>query len=301
MITALELPERLFPPLVDPGTRIGTVQAGPQVPTGLVGTPVLSVASHDTASAVVAVPAQGTDFAYISSGTWSLVGVELPAPVLTEQARRADFTNEAGLDDSIRFLRNVSGLWLLAQSLETWRRAGAGLPGLPGLLAQAALLPAWRTVIDVEDPRLIPPGDMPSRIMALAAEAGEPVPETPVKVVRTILDGLALAYRRNVCLAGDLSGTEIGVVHIVGGGSQNTLLCQLTADALGIPVLAGPAEAAALGNALVQARALGVELPDLAAMRDLVARTHPPQRYLPRPDTGIDAAAARLQRQLTPA
>jgi rhamnulokinase len=258
------------------------------------GVPVVAVGSHDTASAVVGVPAGDEDVAFISSGTWSLVGLELDKPVLGEAARAADFTNEGGVDGTIRFLKNVMGLWVLSESVRTWadqRIAGADLPTL---LAIAADAPAVRTVIDIDDPRLLPPGDMPARIAAIAQESGEPVPRTPVAVTRCILDSLALAYRRNLRRAAELAGRRVDVVHVVGGGSQNRLLCQLTADACEVPVLAGPAEAAALGNVLVQARTLGADLPDLAAMRDLVRRTHEPRRHVPRPDVDWAAAESRL-------
>lgn len=289
------LPWSILPPLRSPGQVLGPVRPAVAAELGLAGeVPVIAVASHDTASAVVGVPAASDAFAYVSSGTWSLVGVELDQPVLTEAARLAGFTNEAGLDDTVRLLRNVMGLWVLSESLRSWRGRRAGLPGLPGLLAEAANEPALRTVVDIDDPRLLAPATatdpMPERLRALAARAGEPVPDTPAAVVRTIVDSLALAYRRTVRRAVELSGREVEVVHIVGGGSRNALLCQLTADACGLPVLAGPAEAAALGNALVQARGLGADLPDLAAMRALVRRTHEVVRFEPRP--GLDWAAA---------
>ena len=244
--------------------------------------------SHDTASAVVGVPAGDESFAYISSGTWSLVGLELDAPVLTEDARLADFTNETGVDGTIRFLRNVMGLWVLSECVREWGE------DLPALLAGAAAATGLRTVVDIDDVRLLPPGDMPARLVALAAEAGEPVPDTPVAMTRCVLDSLALAYRRQVRTACRLAGREISVVHVVGGGAHNDLLCRLTADACGVPVLAGPTEAAALGNVLVQARALGADLPDLRAMRALVRRTHDVRRH--EPDLGLDwdAAARRL-------
>jgi rhamnulokinase len=181
------------------------------------------------------------------------------------------------------------GLWLLSESLRTWAAQGQDVD-LPTLLSDAAGATPLRTVLDIDDASLLPPGDMPQRLRDLARAAGEPVPETPVEVARTILDSLALAYRRNVRLAATLADREVNVVHVVGGGSQNALLCQLTADACGLPVLAGPAEAAALGNALVQARALGADLPDLPAMRSLVRRTHDVVRYEPR--SGLDWAAA---------
>jgi sugar (pentulose or hexulose) kinase len=195
------------------------------------------------------------------------------------------------------------GLWVLSESLRTWADKRLRDVTLPSLLAGAAAAPALRTVVDIDDPRLLAPGDLPSRIQDLAREAGEPIPRTPVAITRTILDSLALAYRRNVRLAASLAGRDVDVVHVVGGGSQNELLCQLTADALGVPVLAGPAEAAALGNGLVQARALfslegRADLPDLPAMRALVRRTHDVRRYEPRSGSGTDwdTAEARLPR-----
>ncbi|MFT4287856.1 rhamnulokinase [Nocardioides sp.] len=291
----LALPWAILPRLRDPGTIVGSLLPAVAASVGAVDVPVIAVGSHDTASAVVGVPATGERFGYISSGTWSLVGLELAAPVLTEEARLANFTNEGGVDGTIRFLKNVMGLWVLSESVRTW--AAAGVPAdLPTLLAGAAAVSPLRTVVDIDDPSLLPPGDMPERLRSLARAAGEPVPESPAEVVRTILDSLALAYRRNLRRACTLSGREIDVVHIVGGGSQNTLLCQLTADACGLPVLAGPAEAAALGNALVQARTLGASLPDLDAMRALIRRTHDLVRYQPRPGLDWDTAERRVSR-----
>lgn len=292
----LGLPWAILPPIRDAGEVIGPLlnDAGRQV--GLRGrVPVIAVGSHDTASAVVGVPATEADFAYISSGTWSLVGLELDRPVLTEAARLADFTNEVGVDGTNRFLKNVMGLWVLSECIRTWtdqRLAGTDLVSLLSAAAQARPL---LSVVDINDPRLLPPGDMPSRIAALAREAGEAVPSTPVTIARCVLDSLALAYRRHLREAAELAGRGIGVVHVVGGGAQNHLLCQLTADACGAPVLAGPAEAAALGNVLVQARTLGVDVPDLAAMRSLVRRTHELRRFEPRPGVGDwDAAESRI-------
>jgi sugar (pentulose or hexulose) kinase len=282
----LDIPAALLPPLRDPGSVIGPVlaSAAPE----LAGVPLIAVGSHDTASAVVGVPAGDEPFAYISSGTWSLVGLELDVPVLTEEARLADFTNEGGVDGTIRFLRNVTGLWVLSECLREWPE------DLATLLAAAAEAPPLRTVVDIDDPRLLSPGDMPARVALLAQEAGEPVPHSPVAMTRCIVDSLALAYRRQVRTACRLAGREISVVHVVGGGSQNALLCDLTADALGLPVLAGPTEAAALGNVLVQARALGADLPDLRAMRDLLRRTQQVRRHEPRAGLDWDAAERRL-------
>ena len=295
----LDIPWSILPPLRDPGTVIGPVL--PEVAAGLDiegPVPVIGVASHDTASAVVAVPAADDSFAYISSGTWSLVGLELDSPVLTEEARLADFTNEGGLDGTVRFLKNVTGLWVLSECVRAW--AGRGVPGadLASLLGGASSAAPLRTVIDINDVSLLPPSTatdpMPERVAALARAAGEPEPLTPGEITRCVLDSLALAYRRHLNRAMALAHRSVDVIHVVGGGSQNHLLCQLTADACGLPVLAGPAEAAALGNALVQARTLGADLPDLPAMRDLVRRTHELRRHDPRPGPDWEAAEARL-------
>jgi len=210
------------------------------------------------------------------------VGFELDGPVLTTAAREADFTNEAGVDGTVRFLRNVMGLWILSECLRHWAEQGTPGSDLSTVLAAAADLPPSSGVVDVDDHRLLPPGDMPARVAALAAEAGLEVPQSPGEYSRLVLDSLAAAYRRNVLTAAELAGVQPEVVHIVGGGSENRLLCQLTADACGLPVVAGPKEAAALGNVLVQARALGVEMTTLTEMRALVRDTQPLVRYEPR-------------------
>ncbi len=294
----LGLPWSILPPLRDAGSLVGPVRAEVAADLGIgADVPVVAVGSHDTASAVVAVPASGSDFGYISSGTWSLVGLELDAPVLSEEAREADFTNEGGVDGTVRFLKNVMGLWVLSECLKAWQGRGTPATDLASLLAGASTAAPLRTVVDINHPSLLGPGSatdpMPERVVALARDAGEPLPQTPGEITRCVLDSLALAYRRHLRTAARLAGRHLEVVHVVGGGSHNHLLCQLTADALGVPVLAGPGEAAALGNALVQARALGAELPDLAAMRALVRETHDVRRHDPRSGLDWDAAERR--------
>jgi rhamnulokinase len=292
LIDALGLPRTLFPPLRQPGDRLGVLRDDVLAETGLAGpVPVTAVGSHDTASAVVGVPASGDRFAYVSCGTWSLVGVELEKPVLTEASRAAGFTNELGVDGSVRYLRNVMGLWLLQESQRTW--AAAGLPAdLPELLAGAARVPAFTALVDPDDARFLPPGDMPARIAAYCTGTGQTPPQSQAETVRCILDSLALAYRRSVRRAAELSGRSVENVHLVGGGARNTLLCQLTADACGLPVMAGPVEAAAIGNALVQARAGGVLSGGLAELRALIRRTSDVQVHLPRADAEAAWSAA---------
>jgi sugar (pentulose or hexulose) kinase len=296
LIDRLGLPAHLFPPLRRPGERLGELRPDVLAETGLAGpVPLTAVGSHDTASAVVGVPADGERFGYVSCGTWSLVGVELEKPVLTEASRRAGFTNELGVDGTVRYLRNVMGLWLLQESLRTW--SAAGLPAdLPALVAAAAQVPAFPAVVDPDDPRFLPPGDQPARIAAYCRETGQTPPQSQAETVRCVLDSLALAYRRTLREAAALSGRDVDVVHLVGGGVRNTLLCQLTADACGVPVVAGPVEAAALGNALVQARAAGVVTGGLADLRALLRATQETRTYLPSggPDAW-DAAERRLR------
>ncbi|TXS54364.1 rhamnulokinase [Streptomyces sp. t39] len=282
----------LFPPLRSPGDAAGTLLPEVLADTGLTGpVPVTAVGSHDTASAVAGVPAAGVDFAYIATGTWSLVGLELDEPVLTEASRRANFTNELGVDGTVRYLRNVMGLWLLQECMRTW--ADQGDPQELGpLLAEAAQLPPLRFVVDAGDPAFIAPGDMPRRIADACAATRQPVPRTPAEFTRCVLDSLALAHRETVARARALSGRRVEVVHVVGGGARNALLCQLTADACGLPVVAGPAEAAALGNVLVQARAAGALSGSLSDLRALLRSTQELDHYTARPDGAAWAAAA---------
>lgn len=278
---ALGLPKELFPPIVQPGESIGTVLPEIAARTGLpADTVVVAVGSHDTASAVAAVPALQEDFAYISSGTWSLVGVELQSPVLTEASRMANFTNERGVDGSIRYLRNVGGLWLLSECQRAWAAAGYRQE-LNALLDAAAALPAGGAQINPDSPQFIAPDNMPDRIRAAVQATGGLLADRPAAVVRCILDSLASGYARTITDAERLSGLRTSVVHIVGGGSQNRLLCQLTADATGKTVVAGPVEATALGNILVQARAAGHASGGLRELRRLVASSTSLHRYEP--------------------
>ncbi|MDT7575717.1 MAG: rhamnulokinase [Pseudonocardiales bacterium] len=283
LIEALGLPSGLLPDVVAAGEVLAPLT--PEV-RGEIGVEqellVTTVGSHDTASAVVGVPARTARFGYISCGTWGLVGVELAAPVLTEASRQANFTNERGVDGTIRYLRNVMGLWLLSESLRAWSLRGVDVD-LGKVLAVAAALPAGGPRIDPDDPVFLPPGDMPARIAAACRKKGTPLTDPePGGVVRCILDSLAAAFASAVAQAEQLSGQPVEVVHIVGGGSQNTLLCQLTADAVRRPLIAGPVEATALGNLLVQARTHGVLSGDLAALRKRVRDASELQLYEPR-------------------
>ncbi|MFI7637065.1 rhamnulokinase family protein [Nonomuraea sp. NPDC049400] len=288
LIKQLGLPAELFPPLRQPGEAVGGLRRDVAAEIGW-SAPVRAVGSHDTASAVAAVPASGPAFAYISCGTWSLAGVELPEPVLTPESRAANFTNEAGIDGTVRYLRNVMGLWLLQECLRAWPGSDLG-----ELLKAAAAERPFAAVVNPDEPVFLPPGDMPARIAAECRRTGQRPPSSPAGYVRCVLESLALGHRLAVRQAMELSGRDVEVVHLVGGGSRNELLCRLTADACGLPVVAGPAEATALGNVLVQARAAGL-VSDLAEMRSLVASSQPLRRYEPSGDASAwDEAAARL-------
>ncbi|KJL41819.1 MULTISPECIES: rhamnulokinase [Microbacterium] len=286
----LELAARLgietsvLPPLVDPGVVLGTLHGEARE---RVGAPleVVAVGSHDTASAVVAVPLSTPDAAYISCGTWGLVGVELDGPVVSDAAREANFTNEGGVDGRVRFLHNVTGLWLLSEAVRTWEAEDGAAIDLPALLDAAASVSGDVPLFDANDPRLSAPGDMPARIAAVLGEAGAPAPATREAFARTIVESIAQAFADAVATAGRLTDRDIDVIHIVGGGALNRLLCQATADRSGLPVLAGPVEATALGNVLVQARAHGWFGPDatLEDLRRVVAASVSPDRYEPRP------------------
>ncbi|MFB7251328.1 rhamnulokinase family protein [Microbacterium sp. NPDC056234] len=277
----LGIPSGILPPLVDPGTAIGTLRPELAERIGK-DLPVVAVGSHDTASAVVAVPLSTADSAYISCGTWGLVGVELAEPVLTDAARDANFTHERGVDGRFRFLHNVTGLWLLSETVRAWEAEDGAPIGLPDLLDAAGAVTGDIPLFDANDPALSAPGDMPARIAAVLASSGTRVPEGRAAFARSIIESIAQAFAEAVRTAGDLSGRELDAIHLVGGGSLNRLLCQATADRSGLPVLAGPVEATALGNVLVQARALGAAPATLEELRALVALTHQPTRFDPR-------------------
>ncbi|MDT0266069.1 rhamnulokinase family protein [Streptomyces sp. DSM 44915] len=285
----------LFPPLRRPGDPAGELLPEVLRACGLRGpVPVTAVGSHDTASAVVGVPAQDERFAYIATGTWSLAGLELDRPVVTEESRRANFTNELGVDGTVRYLRNIMGLWLLQECLREWADGGVE-PELGPLLAAAERVPGPRSVVDAGAAEFIAPGGMPERIAAACRRTGQPVPNGRAELVRCVLDSLALAHRAAVADATRLAGTEVSVVHVVGGGAHNAPLCQLTADACGLPVVAGPTEAASLGNVLVQARAAGRVRGGLPELRSLLRASESPRRFTPRGDRAAwDRAARRV-------
>ncbi|MCY4089876.1 MAG: rhamnulokinase [Caldilineaceae bacterium] len=269
LLDALGIPLRLFPEVVQPGTRLGTYE----------GIPVIAPACHDTGSAVAGVPVQAKNFAYISSGTWSLVGLEVAQPVVNEAALAVNASNEGGVYGTFRLLKNVMGLWLLQQCRAAWESAGRAY-SYPQLVALAETADPLRSFVDPDDGRFLPPGDHPAHIRDFCALSGQPLPQSDAAIARCVFESLALAYRDVFIELGSLTGRKIEVIHVVGGGSRNRLLNQFTADATGIPVLAGPGEATVIGNALVQLISLG-ELANLEEGRQLVSEIGALERFEP--------------------
>ncbi len=285
----------LMQEIVRPGTRLGPLTREVSGQTGCTA-PVVAVGTHDTASAVAAVPAAGPRFAYISSGTWSLVGAEVEAPVLSDGAERANFTNEGGVYGTFRLLRNVTGLWLVQGCRRRW-----GLEGREAysqLTEAAASAEPLVAMVDPDDPAFFNPPDMVAAIERRLAETGQRTPATPGALVRCILESLALKYRQVLETLAAIRGQEAEVVHIVGGGSNNALLCQFTADATGLPVVAGPAEGTSIGNILVQAITAGA-IASLEEGRAVVRRSFEPAFYAPRDREAWDRAFRRFV-DLTP-
>jgi rhamnulokinase len=303
LLARLELPPRLFPPVVPSGTRLGPLRPALAQECGLPAMEVVAGCSHDTGAAVAAVPASTPpagskpagppDWAYLSSGTWSLMGVELPAPLINARCRELNFTNEIGYGGSIRLLKNISGLWLVQECRRAWAAAGHDLD-YAALTQLAAAAPPFVSFVDPTDARFLSPGGMPEKIAAFCRETGQPAPGDPGAFVRCALESLALLYRRTLRQIEQLIGGKIQRLHIVGGGSKNSLLNQFTADALQIPILIGPVEATAAGNVLIQALALG-HLPSLAAARQIVHRSFPVTPVPPGPAVEWEAAAKRFE------
>lgn len=269
----------LFGNIVQPGARVGSLRASLTEELGIGSIPVFAVAEHDTGSAVAAVPALDRDFAYLSCGTWSLMGTEVDRPVMGELAQELNFTNEGGVGGTFRLLKNIMGLWILQESRRTWEKAGLNY-SFPELVALAEQAPAFRAFIDPDDAMFLHAGDMPTRIAQYCADTGQRAPQGAGEIVRCILESLALKYRYVLELTERLSGKSFNGLHMVGGGIQNVLLCQWSANAIGKPVWAGPVEGSALGNMVVQWIALG-ELSDIWEARRVIRESFPVTAYEP--------------------
>ncbi len=291
LLDRLGIPARIFPSVVGPAAVLGPLRSDLAEDIGAGAVPVIAGACHDTAAAVAAVPAGEPGFAYISSGTWSLVGTEVAAPILSPAALQANLTNEGGVSATLLH-RNVMGLWLLQQCRQRWERDG--VVTYEELLEGARLARPFGPIVDPDDERFLRPTDVPGEIRQVCTQSGQPAPEDRGAIVRCILESLAVKYRWVIDRLEDVTGRRVPVVHIIGGGSRNALLCQLTADATGRVVRAGPAEATATGNVLVQAMALG-HLATLEDLRRVVRASTPVVTYDPHPDPHWDAALERVK------
>lgn len=292
LLEQLDIPTHFLLDVVPPGTVLGNLR--PSIVGELDVSPisVIAPATHDTGSAVAAVPAKGGDYAYISSGTWSLMGVESHRPIINEKALGLNFTNEGGVEGTFRVLRNIMGLWLVQECRRTWARQGRDF-SYDELTELARKAEPFRSIIDPDDVSFLKPGDMPARIREFCNNTGQPRPEDEGQVVRTVLDSLALKYRWVLERLEMLLGRNLSPIHVVGGGIQNKLLCQLTANVTRKQVVAGPVEATAIGNVLVQALALG-SIGSIAQGREIVRNSFDLVTYDPQPDPRTDEAYSRF-------
>ncbi len=273
------LADRILGTLVTPGTVLGPLRPAVATETGVNPVPVIAPATHDTASAVAAVPASGTSWAYISSGTWSLMGAELPAPLLNDQALQYNFTNEGGVGGTTRFLKNIMGLWLVQECRRCWERAGRTY-SYDELTRLAAAAPPFASLVNPDDASFLLPPSMPDVLCDYCRRTNQPIPQEPGALVRCALESLALRYRWVLERLEELLSRRLEVIHVVGGGSQNALLCQFTADACNRPIHAGPVEATAIGNVLVQALGLGL-IGSLQEAREVVQQSFDVQVFAP--------------------
>ena len=288
IIAKAGIPQGLFGEIVQPGTFMGKLLPQVQGEVGKTDAEVLTVASHDTASAVIAVPTQEKEFLFISSGTWSLMGTELDAPKINAETEKYNFTNEGGVNNTIRFLKNIMGLWLIQESRRQWRREGKeySFAELEMLAKEAK---PFHCFIDPDHPSFVAPGDLPARVREFCQKTGQYVPQTVGEVMRCIYESLALKYRYTAEVIGKLTGIRPRIIHVVGGGTKDGFLSQMTADACNLPVCAGPEEATAIGNLLVQLMAAG-EAKDLSDARAIVAASFAPKHYTPKGTAAWDAA-----------
>jgi rhamnulokinase len=280
IFSALGLPFRLMCPIVMPGTVVGKLLPAIGAEVGLKNVDVVAVGSHDTASAVAAVPAAGNEWAYLSSGTWSLLGIETDRPIINKMSRENNFTNEGGVGGKITFLQNIMGLWLLQELRRNWEKKNEAY-SYDQLVSMARTAPEFKCVLDPADNSFLNPPDMNTAIMDFCRRTGQPFPETKGEMVRSIFESLALKYKSAVGKLGAITGRKIEALHVVGGGSRNEMLNQFTADAAGIPVIAGPVEATTLGNILVQAMAKG-RIGSLEDGRRIVGESFQPKKFFPR-------------------
>ncbi len=297
ILEQLSLPKSLFTSIVMPGTKVGSLRNELCDELQIEAVPIVVTTSHDTASAVVSVPATEKDYAYISCGTWSLMGIETDKPVITEQSEKWSFTNEGGAGQKIRLLKNIMGLWLLQECKRQWELEGEVLT-FPQMQDMALRQKGHLCYVNPDDPVFLAPDHMPDRIRNFCKISGQYVPQTKAEIVRCVLDSLAMKFKQTLEEAEVLSGRRLNQIHMVGGGIQNTLLCQLTSNATSRLVIAGPTEATAIGNIMMQAMAHR-EVRDIAQIRQVVIDSFPPEVYSPKEENVWQEAYQRFVRVCT--
>ncbi|HYE82109.1 MAG TPA: rhamnulokinase family protein [Clostridia bacterium] len=297
LLSRLGIPDRILTGIIGTGSVVGNLTKHVSEELNLKPVPVIAVAEHDTGSAVVAVPAANSRYAYISSGTWSLLGAELPGPVINKDTYRLNYTNEGGIYNTTRLLKNIMGLWIYQECMRTWEAAGETLSHRE-LALQASKAKAFTMFIDPDDDMFYSPGNMPERVREYCRKTGQKLPESKGEIVRCIMESLALKYRMTLEGLESVVGYEIPVIHVVGGGTKNTMLNQFTASAAGRPVITGPAEATAVGNLTAQLLALG-EVSGLSEARELIRRSFPTEEYLPSERDGWEDAHGRFSKLLS--
>lgn len=292
VVQAFGIPSRILPEIVDAGTVIGELSASVRQELGVRALKVVTPGGHDTACAVAAVPAKGTDHIYLSCGTWSLMGIEEDSPIINELTEEFNFTNEGGVCNTIRLLKNIAGLWPVQECRRAWEREGVRL-GYDQITAEASAAPSLASFIDPDDSAFLNPPHMPTAIQEFCKRTGQPVPQSRGEIIRAALEGLALKYRFVADRLERVAGRRLETIHMVGGGINNRLLCQMAASASGRRVIAGPSEATAIGNVLMQAMAMG-EIGTLSELRGVVRNSFETETYEPHDAQAWDDACERF-------
>lgn len=295
LFEAAGIPQKLAGEIIQPGTNLGKLLPEVLTETGSAPIPCIAVAGHDTASAVVSVPARGENWAYLSSGTWSLLGIESPVPLVSEQTLEMNFTNEGGVEGTTRFLKNIMGMWLIQECKRMWD--AQSVLGWHEIVALSQSAVPFKSLINPDDSGFLNPGDMPQAVQNYCAKTNQPVPQTKGEIARCIYDSLVLKYKFTIKQIESVTGNKIEKLHIIGGGAHNSMMNQLTADAIGIPVFAGPTEATAIGNIMLQAKALG-KVKSLAEIRDIIMNSFEVTKYLPSPLLDWEAAFVKFEKLL---
>jgi rhamnulokinase len=293
LFKAAGIPMQLAGEIIQPATLLGNILPEVQTETGSTPIPCIAVAGHDTASAIASVPAKEGNWAYLSSGTWSLLGIESPVPLVSEKTLAMNFTNEGGVEGTTRFLKNIMGMWLIQECKRIWD--AQSVLGWHEIVALSSNAKPFKSLINPDDAGFLNPGNMPKAVQDFCERTNQPVPQSKGEIARCIYDSLVLKYKYTLRQIESLTGKKIEKLHIIGGGAHNSMMNQLTADATGIPVFAGPTEATAIGNILLQAKALG-KVNSLAEIREIVSNSFEVINYLPSPKLNWDEAYARFEK-----